>query len=52
MDKAKDPICDMEVIQEEAVAQGRMSQRDGHTYYFCSDACKRAFDAQKAQPAR
>lgn len=38
---AKDPVCGMQV--DEQTAAGR-SERDGKTYYFCSTACKTAFD--------
>jgi YHS domain-containing protein len=51
-DKAIDPICGMEVVREEAVTYGRMMQRDGQTYYFCSDACRKTFAAQKARNAQ
>jgi YHS domain-containing protein len=29
-----------------AVAEGNTLTRDGVTYYFCSDRCKKKFDAQ------
>lgn len=50
---AKDPVCGMQV--DEKTAAGR-SEHDSKTYYFCSTACKTAFDraperyATKAQP--
>jgi YHS domain-containing protein len=42
---AIDVMCDMEVDVKEAIAAGRVSQRGGRTYYFCSDQCKTEFDA-------
>lgn len=47
----RDPVCDMEVDPKLAPK----SEFQGRTYYFCSLACKRAFDenpkeyAEKAQ---
>jgi Cu(I)/Ag(I) efflux system membrane fusion protein len=41
----KDPACGMEVDQGKAEAAGKVSQHGGKTYYFCSDQCKRKFDA-------
>jgi YHS domain-containing protein len=37
-----DPVCGMEV--DPAKAAGK-SEYQGKTYFFCSDHCKRAFDA-------
>jgi Cu+-exporting ATPase len=37
-----DPVCKMEVNPMSAEAQ---SDYEGQTFYFCSTACKRAFDA-------
>jgi YHS domain-containing protein len=39
--QVKDLVCGMMLEQSEAVAR---SEYDGTTYYFCSDACKQAFD--------
>ena len=36
----RDPVCDMEVDPQNAPK----SEFQGHTYYFCSLACKQAFD--------
>ena len=41
----KDVVCGMEVDQGKAEAAGKMSKQGGKTYYFCSDQCKRKFDA-------
>jgi Cu+-exporting ATPase len=39
--KVIDPVCDMTIEHEEAVAT---SEHKGKTYYFCSQPCKEAFD--------
>lgn len=38
---AIDPVCKMEVKEEEAAAT---SEYKGKKYYFCAVACKKAFD--------
>jgi YHS domain-containing protein len=38
---AKDPVCEMEVEEKKAAAT---STYQGKTYYFCAEACKRAFE--------
>jgi YHS domain-containing protein len=43
---AKDPICNMTVRVKDAVAAGLTSERDGRTYYFCAEQCKKTFDAR------
>lgn len=48
----RDPICGMEVDEERAAAEGRRSEYEGATYYFCADACKERFDAEPARYAR
>jgi len=42
---AKDPVCGMQVEIAHAPAR---RERDGETYYFCSDRCARRFDAGSA----
>lgn len=37
---AKDPVCGMEVDETKAQAT---REYQGKTYYFCSEACKKAF---------
>jgi P-type Cu+ transporter len=37
-----DPVCGMEVNPASAEAQ---CEYNGQTFYFCSEACKRKFDA-------
>lgn len=38
----QDPVCGMTV--DETTAQYK-SEYEGETYYFCSEACKKTFDA-------
>jgi membrane fusion protein, copper/silver efflux system len=40
-----DPVCSMEVDSDKAKAAGRVAEHEGATYYFCSDECKKTFDA-------
>lgn len=42
-EKAKDPVCGMTI--DKASAKGK-SEYEGKTYYFCSDGCKKKFDAE------
>jgi membrane fusion protein, copper/silver efflux system len=44
--KVKDPACGMEIDRAKAVREGNTLTRDGVTYYFCSDRCKKKFRAQ------
>jgi membrane fusion protein, copper/silver efflux system len=44
-----DPVCGMEVDQKKAGAAGRTATQDGSTYYFCSDECKKKFEAEPAK---
>ena len=44
----RDVVCGMQV--DPAKAAGK-SEYNGKTYYFCSPACKRKFDANPAQYA-
>jgi membrane fusion protein, copper/silver efflux system len=48
---AKDVVCGMDVDETKAVAAGRTSAHDGHTYFFCSDECKKKFEANPARYA-
>ncbi|MBI2359210.1 MAG: YHS domain-containing protein [Deltaproteobacteria bacterium] len=43
---AKDPVCGMNVDEKKAAAT---SQYQGQTYYFCAEACKRAFEKDPAK---
>lgn len=38
---AKDPVCGMQVSEQAAAEK---TDYQGRTYYFCSPACKAAFD--------
>ncbi|MBI2998062.1 MAG: YHS domain-containing protein [Deltaproteobacteria bacterium] len=38
---AKDPVCGMQVDEKKAAATANYQ---GQTYYFCAEACKRAFE--------
>jgi membrane fusion protein, copper/silver efflux system len=44
--KVKDAACGMMIDATKAVAEGNSITRDGVTYYFCSDRCKKNFGAQ------
>lgn len=46
---AKDPVCGMNVDEKKAAAK---SDYSGKTYYFCSVACKKAFDQNPAKYAK
>jgi YHS domain-containing protein len=39
---ARDPVCDMEVDENDAVAT---TFYQGDRYYFCSEDCKQRFEA-------
>ncbi|MDE2060157.1 MAG: YHS domain-containing protein, partial [candidate division NC10 bacterium] len=43
---ARDPICGMDVLPEEAAGTSRYQ---GVDYYFCAAACKEAFDKSPEQ---
>ena len=40
--KVQDPVCGMEIDKSKAVTL----EKDGKTYYFCSDNCKNKFEKQ------
>jgi YHS domain-containing protein len=40
-----DPVCGMDVDQTKAKMAGRTSLHRGTSYFFCSDSCKKRFDA-------
>lgn len=47
----KDPVCNVE-IQEKSASQRKLtSDYDGQTFYFCSAACKKAFDQRPSEYA-
>jgi uncharacterized protein len=39
---ATDPVCGMKVDRHKAVT----ADRDGHTFYFCSEHCRSGFDGE------
>src|SRR5262245_4212434 len=43
---AKDPICGMTVDESTSLR----AERDGQTFYFCSEYCRQKFLAQRATP--
>ncbi|NIM65859.1 MAG: YHS domain-containing protein [Candidatus Latescibacteria bacterium] len=43
MSKHTDPVCGMEVDEEDA---GGKSQHQGRTYYFCSESCQNKFEQE------
>src|SRR5204863_521259 len=45
---AIDPICGMTVDE----SSGLKAERDGRTYYFCSDSCRRKFLGEPPAPRR
>jgi membrane fusion protein, copper/silver efflux system len=49
--KVKDAACGMMIDKAQAIAEGHTVTRDGVTYYFCSDRCKKKFSAQPEQHA-
>ncbi len=46
---ARDPVCNMEVNEQNAAAQTRYQ---GQNYYFCSQGCKEKFDQNPQQYAK
>jgi Cu+-exporting ATPase len=44
----KDPVCGMAV---DVVSGSPRSTHEGTVYFFCSDGCKRSFDADPARYA-
>ena len=40
---ARDPVCGMDVDEKKAAAK---LVHNGQTYYFCTEACKRAFQKE------
>jgi RND family efflux transporter MFP subunit len=50
--KVKDAACGMMVDARKAIAEGNTLTRDGLTYYFSSDRCKKKFNAQREHYTR
>ena len=44
----RDPVCGMQIDEEQAEAQGLVSDFDGEEYFFCSPGCKQSFDQNPA----
>jgi|DewCreStandDraft_5_1066085.scaffolds.fasta_scaffold00263_24 YHS domain-containing protein len=44
MAMAKDPVCGMQVDEQEARQKGLVSEYQGQTYSFCGPGCKREFE--------
>lgn len=40
---AKDPVCQMEVEEDLAAAEGRTVNYRDRTFYFCSSQCREKF---------
>jgi Cu(I)/Ag(I) efflux system membrane fusion protein len=49
---ARDPVCGMEVDEAKARAAGKFVERDGKTQVFCSQDCKRKFEATASNHTR
>ena len=47
----EDPVCGMEVDRGKATAAGRMVVYKEQRYYFCSDECRKKFEASPARYA-
>ncbi|HTG02224.1 MAG TPA: efflux RND transporter periplasmic adaptor subunit [Nitrospirota bacterium] len=45
----KDPVCNMDVDEDQAKRSGRTSEYHGNNYYFCSEGCKQKFDKDPGQ---
>ena len=48
-EKLIDPVCGMTVDVVSAEATGRLLEREGRTWGFCGEGCKRAFVESPAQ---
>ncbi|HEX9962876.1 MAG TPA: YHS domain-containing protein [Pyrinomonadaceae bacterium] len=48
MAKQTDPVCGMQIGEEDAAGQ---AEYEGKTYYFCSTACQQKFEANPAEYA-
>lgn len=46
MAKQVDPVCGMQIEEQDAAGQ---AEYEGRTYYFCSPACRRKFEANPAE---
>lgn len=48
MNKVTDPVCGMQIDPQKAAGK---SEYQGQTYYFCSEDCKKAFQAEPSRYA-
>lgn len=48
---SRDPVCGMEVDEARARAAGRAVEKEGKTYFFCSDQCRSRFTGSSEKPA-
>ncbi len=48
---SKDPVCGMDVEETAARGAGKTTEHGGATYFFCSEGCKKTFDAEPAKYA-
>lgn len=46
--RERDPVCGMSVRVDVALEDGLTAEHDGHTYFFCRQACRDAFVAAPA----
>jgi len=49
MAQVVDPVCGMTIDSQQA---GATAEYQGQTYYFCSPACKKAFEKDPARYAQ
>jgi len=50
---AVDPVCGVHVDQRAAIPEEEFTaEYGGQTFYFCSEACKQAFEEAPAQYGR
>ncbi|MDI3297999.1 MAG: YHS domain-containing protein [Bacillota bacterium] len=49
MAAVRDPVCGMEFEEETALEMGaEVIEHQGRRFYFCSPACRRAFETEPA----
>ena len=46
---ARDPVCGMDVDQADARREGLFSVHQARTHYFCSQGCRKDFEASPAK---
>lgn len=49
MAKQTDPVCGMQIEEEDAAGQ---ADYEGQTYYFCASGCQRKFEENPEQYAK